>query len=67
MKDLLIPVVTISTNTDYSRNLSSDSCAILEFTDKKILPNCQAAGYIQKKKFFKYTNKIYELFANVEL
>ncbi|ATZ80248.1 putative phosphoprotein metallophosphatase [Bodo saltans virus] len=67
MKDLLIPVVTISTNTDFSRNLNSDSCAILEFTDEKQMPNCQVAGSIHKKKFFKYTNKIYEIFANVKL
>jgi hypothetical protein len=62
----MLPVLTISTNTDKDRNLTSDSYAILQFTDEnEFVDKCFAGGGNDKKNFYKYNNKLLELFAKV--
>lgn len=59
----MLPVLTISTNTDKDRNLTSDSYAILQFTDEnEFVDKCFAGGCIDKKNFYKYNSKLLELF-----
>lgn len=40
----LLPVLTISTNTDKDRNLTSDSYAILQFTEEEYVSKCFVGG-----------------------
>lgn len=51
-----LPIITISTNTDLGKNLTSDSYIILSFGDKNIKKNLQIGGY--KYLYNKYNLKI---------
>ena len=56
--DTVLPVITLSTNTDFGRDLIRDSFSILCFTnryDDKGTPNKQFGGY--HRQYLKYLNK----------
>jgi hypothetical protein len=65
----IIPAITISTNTDKDRNLTSDSYAILQFSKDDYINNCnkQYAGTLEKHKFHKYIKKMHELFMKIKI
>lgn len=53
-----LPILTISTNTDIGKNLTSDSYIIISFSNH-VLPKCsQQGGLCFKHKFLKYAQKI---------
>lgn len=53
-----LPILTIATNTDIGKNLTSDSYIIIAFS-KSVFPKCsQNGGKCYKHKFIKYSNKI---------
>jgi hypothetical protein len=61
LRDKLMAVITLSTNTDYGRNLNRDSFAILKFTQSE-LPHCK--NELEKNmrmKYLKYKNKYLKL------
>jgi Calcineurin-like phosphoesterase len=62
----LLPVLTISTNTDKDRNLTSDSYIVLLFSYKKWKNMCFTEDEINKKKFYKYNTKLLSLFKEIE-
>jgi hypothetical protein len=66
-QDQVLPILTISTNTDKDRNLTSDSYAILQFTDEDQMNECFVGGSSCKyrRQFYKYNNKLQELFSKV--
>jgi hypothetical protein len=52
-----LPIITISTNTDIGKNLTSDSYIVISFDNTLGTPDCvQNGGY--KYKYHKYYNKI---------
>ena len=54
-----LPYITISTNTDLGKNLTSDSYIALTFDNSLGNPNCsQNGGYFYKYKYCKYSEKI---------
>jgi hypothetical protein len=61
LEEQMLPVITLSTNTDYGRDLYYDSFAILKFTQSE-LPNCK--NELEKNmrtKYLKYKNKYLKL------